>query len=231
MNGYLLVNDDSQEAQDDHVMSFVGGFPSLPADRELPTCARCGATLTFFFQVTFPSDHFWSGYTMAMFACTSCAHEDYAIPEMLPGPLRGAVIPKGFLETYQRNFAVVVFDSRDGVLRHDYTQKIRFRAWKLVPASNPGEAHDKVGGEPSWFLDDEAPSSYDGKPMSFLMQLGEGLRFDILPTAPPQVVLDLRFEPEPSPDPWYSLFLQNYLYFFGTCDRDNPHVYILTQID
>ena len=229
-NSYLLVFDESCKAQNEHTLSFIGGVPRLPATQELPICKLCGAPQTFFFQVTFPSDHFWGGLSMAVFACTSRAHEDYAIPEMISEPLRGAVIPEPFLETYQRNFRVLVFESQDGVLRHDYTEKVKFQAWKLVQVS-PDEASgkaDKVGGEPTWPLDDEAPGSYGGVPLGFLMQLGEEYTFETVPTAPPQILLDIRFKPKPHP--WYELFLRNNLYFFGTCDRKNPHVYILTQI-
>ena len=66
--------------------------------------------------------------------------------------------------------------------------------------------------------------------MGFLMQIPEGFEFGTSPTAPPQVELDISWKLKASEYPYYWLFLQNNLYFFGTCDRSNPHVYILTQI-
>ena len=227
---YLLMEDEGGRGQDNSTLSFIGGKPRLPASMEIPVCTMCGATQTFFFQVTFPEPHFWGGLTMAVFACTCCAHEDFLIPEMLQGTLHGAVIPEKFLETYQRNFRVLVFESRDGIVRDDYVEKVRFKVWKVVRVPDPQTEGNKIGGQPNWYLEDESPASYGGVPLGFLMQMQEEFRFEKLPSAPPQVKLDFAGKPKLVTHPYYSLFLQNNVYFFGTCDRNNPHVYILTQI-
>jgi hypothetical protein len=226
---YLLLEDETRQSQDETDLSFIGGTPRLPGSLEIPLCTLCGASQTFFFQVTFPEGHVWGGLTMAVFACTSCANEDYFIPEMLQAPLHGVVIPEHFLETYQRNFRVLVFEGRDGVLRRDYGEKVKFRAWKLVPAPADAEG-TKLGGRPTWYLDDETPASYGKVPMVFLLQIPEEFRFEKVAGAPPQMKLDLAGRVKPSPLPFYSLFLRNNLYFFGTQTRTDPHVYILTQI-
>ena len=204
----------------------------MPADLELPICGLCGAGQTFFFQVTFPPDHFWADLTMAVFACTSCAQRGHFIPEMLQGELRGFDIPATFLDAYQRNFRTLVFESCNGVVRNDYVEEVRFRPWKLVRVPDLRTEGTKVGGEPVWLLEDETPGTYGGaEPMGFLMQLQEEYEFDRLPGAPPQATLDLRGRVKDATEPFYSLFLGNRLYFFGTRNRQEPRVYMLTQVD
>lgn len=91
----------------------------------------------------------------------------------------------------------------------------------------------QIGGEPNWYLGNEAPSTYAKEAaMVFLFELFSEIRFERLPHAPKQVKVDLRFD---DVDAFrelenYELFLRNYLYFFGTEASYDPKVYILTQI-
>ena len=227
---YVLKSDETAQNQRDRDLSFVGGLPRIPESEDIPSCLLCGAELTFFFQVAFPQDHVWGNRTMALFACTSCAQEDHLIPEMLEEPLAGSDIPENFLTSYQQNFRILVFDTDEGVLRKEYEPKVSFKRWDLIFSQSDARRH-KIGGEPNWLLDDEAPASYRQKvPMVFLMQLLEGFAFEKLPEAPPQMILGLTGEPEPSDHPYYELFLGNNVYFFGTRGGNEPLVYILTQI-
>ncbi|ALS28272.1 hypothetical protein IJ21_28760 [Paenibacillus sp. 32O-W] len=211
--------------------SFIGGRPRIPAGVDLPQCRLCGADLTFFYQVAFPAGHVWQSLSMAVFACTSCAHEQYLIPEMLTGVLAGADIPQGFLTQYQRNFRIVVFETRSGEQRMDYTPKIRFNRLELVPSRKTAAKRNKLGGKPNWLLDDESPATYASSvPMKFLMQWIEPPRFDLEDDAPAQIRLGLRGKPEPSRHRYYELFLGNQLYFFGTEAGHEPLVYVITQI-
>ncbi|MFS0724816.1 hypothetical protein [Paenibacillus sp. 1P07SE] len=233
-SGYVLRNNGQAGEQRESDLSFVGGCPRIPASAEPPACGLCGAPMTFFFQVAFPRDHVWSGLTVAVFACTACADESLLIPEMLPGQLHGADIPEGFLVAYQRNFRFLVFPTEEGRLRQDIPARLVFRPWTLEPAAGMrGTMASKAGGDPDWLLDDESPRSYaKSVVMVFLMQLEEGLTFEKLPAAPPQIILGLTGEPEPSPDPYYQLFLGNALYLFGTKRGEGvePLVYALTQV-
>lgn len=228
---YVLKTDASTDTQSEKDYSFIGGLPRIPEKTALPTCRLCGSELTFFFQVAFPNDHAWANLSMALFACTSCVHEEYFIPKMLDGPLPGINIPENFLTDYQKNFRVLVFKTEEGRLRHDYTEKVAFKRWQLVSSNRDSARETKIGGMPGWLLEDEAPATYNQTtPMVFLMQIQEDFPFDKLPDAPPQIMLGLTQEPEPSDDPYYELFLGNNVYFFGTKDSDDPLVYILTQI-
>lgn len=196
-------------------------------------CKLCGAPMTFYFQVAYPWDHVWAGSTLAVFACTSCADESHLIPEMLEGSLPGADIPEGFLENYQRNFRFLISPTEEGELRTDIPARVVFQRWKLEPSEHSEGMISKVGGDPDWLLDDEAPRSYAKTVvMVFLMQLEEGLTFEKLPDAPPQMILGLTGRLEPSPDPYYQLFLGNALYLFGTERGEGiePLVYALTQV-
>ncbi|MEN2774498.1 hypothetical protein [Acetivibrio clariflavus] len=229
----LLIFDESKKYQDENDLCFVGGFPKIPADIDIPTCKLCNSQLTFFFQVAFPNDHLWSGKSLAMFACTSCVDRKYFIPEMLKGPLLGIDIPHGFLLSYQKNFRILVFDTQKGIIRKDYSEKVKFKKWNLKVSALAKKDGNKIGGIPNWVLDDESPSTYNSTtPMIFLMQLKEGFKFDILPDAPRQMQLNyFTNNVEPNNKAYYELFLGNNIYFFGTKDKSNPLVYIITQID
>ncbi|MDM5199850.1 hypothetical protein QUF79_17705 [Fictibacillus enclensis] len=225
---YLLMKESGQQEEGD--LTFIGGFPRMPASEPLPTCELCGEKLTFFFQVSFPEKHSWEGRTMAVFACTKCAHEDFLIPEMLQDTLKGIDIPQGFLESYQKNFRILLFETENGELRNDYDQIIKFVRWRQSPAENPDEIHAKIGGSPDWLLDNETPATYKTKvPMIFLMQLPQDMKFETVENAPPQTILNLEGKPASSRHSYYELFLANQIYFFGTKDME-PLVYILTQI-
>jgi hypothetical protein len=217
-----------QVASDDN---FIGGVPKLPAAEPLPSCKLCNAEQTFFFQIRLPGDHPWDGFSLAVFACTSCADEDHLIPEMLSGTLRGIEIPTGFLEDYQSNFRFLAIPW-DGSPRETYVEKVRFKRLELRPSQDPPASANYVGDTPTWVLGDESPGRYAGKTaMVFLLQLRQGLEFQTLQSAPPQVVLGLSGEPEASTESYYQLFLGNALYVFGTVGLAKPLVYAVTQVD
>lgn len=224
----LILEGNAQTADDD---CFVGGRPKLPPAHRLPTCNMCGALQTFFFQIAFPDAHMWTGFTLAVFACTSCARERYRIPEMLRCPLPGADISSQFLTRYQRNFRFEVFETQRGRGVSDYEERIRFRQVRLSESHN-ATSIGHVGGTPVWLLEDESPQSVDSKiPMRFLLQIEPGVRFETVADAPPQMEVGLTGAPTPSPYDYYELFLGNAIYLFGTDDRSLHLVYALTQID
>lgn len=210
--------------------SFVGGRPALPPDVALPACDLCGARQTFFFQVAFPAGHSWAGRSVALFACTRCADDAHVIPPMLDGPLAGADIPNGFLDAAQVNYRTVVFPTADGRVREEYTPAVAFRTITLRSAP-PDVPANKVGGDPTWLLEDEAPASYAGRAgMTFLLQLLPDTHFDIEPGAPPQAVIGLNGQPTVTGKPYYELFVGNAVYLFGTARPADPRVYVLTQV-
>lgn len=226
---YEIEVSDGAQAQD-REESFIGGLPIMPEDVAIPNCLLCGAQQTFFFQISFPDEHFWEGKTMVFFSCTSCAKKGYFIPKMLEGQLRDAVIPKLFLDDYQINFRTIIYDTSSGSMRYDYQEKIKYRKILLKKIDDPNLKKNKVGGSPNWFLEDESPSTLDdGTPMFFLMQFLEEYRFEINPSAPGQAVLGFDKEVEYSDNNYYELFLGNNIYFFGT-HYGQPQVYVFTQI-
>lgn len=212
--------------------SFVGGYPRLPPATQIPSCVLCNAPQTFFMQFEFPLDHLWSGSDLAIFACTSCANENYLIPRMLDQPLQGVSVPVGFLEEYQRNFRLVVFPTMQGKLRTDYSRKVAFRRLRLGATEDVSVARSRVGGTPFWILGDETPSRYaDAVDLQFLLQWQGDYLFETLPGAPPQVELGLDGNPTNSPEHGYRLFIGNEIYLFGTVPPAHPRVYLLTQCD
>lgn len=226
---YLLELDQSATIQTEGHSSFIGGKPRLPAGTSLPRCRFCDAALAFYFQVAFPEDHCWGGLSLAIFSGVDCAHREYTIPPMLDAPLKGAQIPAGFLEEYQGNFRLFVFETSSARLVQDYQERVKFVPWRLIPSDETRAYVNRLGGEPAWILGDEEPASYGSSAMRFLMQITEDFEFKILEGAPRmKPVFDLTGY---QPPPFYDLFNANALYFFGTEDRDHPAVYIITQID
>jgi hypothetical protein len=232
MNDCYLLKLSPQASQSPNENSFIGGIPKLPKGESLPCCKLCGAEESFFFQVAIPKGNFWEGLSLAVFACTSCADENQLIPQMLPGPLSGADIPEGFLESYQINFRFFVFETASAVPYEKYQERVTFKLFRLEKAGDPDVDENKIGGNPNWLLEDESPKSYGGKtPMFFLLQLLQGFRFEITKSAPRQIELGLDGSPKPSPLSYYQLFNGNKIFLFGTEDRTKPLVYAITQVD
>lgn len=216
----------SQEVSDN---SFLGGTPKLPPGTELPVCSLCGHELSFLFQIAFPEGHIWSGKTLALFFCLDCFGHEYCIPELPKGPLKQAHLPEGFLDQYQRNFRVLVFDTVEGEPFDGCCPRVPFQRLEWVPSSrNDKDVPFTLGGRPVWVMhQDERPSDYAGRPLALLFQIAEGFRFPKLEDAPPQANA---FSPTgKSPFPWYDLFARDQIYFWGTADRGEPKVYISVQ--
>jgi len=207
--------------------SFVGGHPHLPSTLALPTCAKCGKPLTFFYQVAFPEAHPWATRSLAVFACTSTWHPDDLIPPLLP-QLRDVIVPEDFLNAYQTTFRLLVFPTRTALLREDYVPSIKFMAWRLDQARNVAVTKSKVGGEPTWRMRRENPASYTERPLTFLMQLAGHFAFERLQGAP-TMARDPQFDRLLPPSPRYDLFVGNVLYLWGTNDDGPEAVCALVQ--
>lgn len=207
--------------------SYIGGKPKLPQGSIVPKCELCSSTQTFMFQLSV-SEEAWSGETVAAFSCTHCADEGYLIPAMLDGVLRGADIPVEFLREYQKNFRFLTFPTDDGVLMTDYEASVEFRALDHATSPNPG-CFGKIGGDAMWITEDESPATYAGSiPMVFVAEIYPGWRFTTYSGAEPQIELDIRGNPTPSPFDYYQLFLGNALFLFGPSTGEKL-VYAITQ--
>ena len=197
----------------------------------MPLCALCKQPLTFFFQIAFPESHSWAGLTLATFTCIDCVDESYFIPEMLHSA-KQAEIPRGFLDSYQQNFRFLTFRTEAGSRRSDYVDRIQFKPITLTPTGRGLVDQSRVGGTPVWVLEDEAPGSYAGSvDMVFLLQLQEGLCFDLVSGATPPMEIDLSGKARRSVAGYCKLFIGNTTYLFGTANPDERLVYAITQID
>ncbi len=227
--GSSMILTDGQQTGDE--ACFVGGKPVLPRGNAIPKCALCRAEQTFFLQVAFPDDHVWTGLSLAVFSCTSCADKNHLIPEMLSGVLTGADIPANFLNVYQLNFHFVVFETAQGQLVRQYQERVRFRPICLERADSKHRI-GQVGGGPAWILEDESPESYDAHdPMYFLFQVDGSIEFETVQGAPPQMEVGLTGDPEPSPHDFYQLFIGNAVYLFGAGRQTPALVYAITQVN
>ena len=228
---WILSFGDRESTQDIDQESFAGGKPKLPSGTAIPHCKLCGDEQSFFFQLAFPDGHIWEKNSLAVFGCTSCANDEYLIPEMLNTTLYQANIPANFLEDYQVNFALLIFETAQGELVSSYETKVSYKPITLAPALDRSINDSRVGGEPVWYLDDEGPATCDSKyKMHFLFQLAEGIQFEIEKGSPGQAVLDILGKSELSENNYYDLFLENFIYFYGVDVGDKKLVYVLTQI-
>jgi hypothetical protein len=237
---YYLKITEQEPVQHPDDTSFIGGHPRLPAEVELPVCKLCEALQTFYFQVAFPPDHIWGGYSLAVFACTACQPEDHLVPKMLPGRRKPLDIPADFFADYQLNFRFCVFPTVEGQMRQDYEPRVCFYRWQLLRAKEElfGEDDDdrdssKLGGQPGWLQFDDSPTTYNGcTPMRFLMQIEEDFEFETVANAPPQMWFDFSegvMAQQPLSDTEYLLFLGNAIYFFGPSQPDQRLIYVVVQ--
>lgn len=222
----LFMRRAESSAQTGREPAYLGGQPRLERSVSWPVCSLCHRPQTFFLQVDFPSGHPWEGKSLAIFACVRCAHEDYLIPEMLPGPLSGARVSLDFTYNSQRNFRFLLLAARGGVLRKEVEAAVAFRPVHLDLHLGPDNI-GHVGGAPRWILEDESPAP----PFVFLMQVDDGLVFETTETAPRALTLALNGMPKPSEKAGYDLFLGNALYVFGAEVEGASYVYALTQTE
>lgn len=213
-------NTEQKQEENNTENSFVGGFPKLPKQYDLPTTKDTGTQMTFYFQYEFPKEHIYSGYTLSIFATTDFMDDDYTIPEMLEGELKGIDIPEGFLDEYQKYFKVFIYKNGVYPLRIDYQPKLTYK--QLITSENLGENSSYFGdinSEPDWYLDDETPGLYNHtEKLFFLIQLKEGYEFEKMEDAPRQQILggEDGMTLCDSFGSKYDLFNMNEIYFFGT---------------
>jgi hypothetical protein len=205
-------------------MSFKGGIPNIPQRFEIPHCTLCGAEMTFFFQITFPKAHVWEGRVIVFFYCTSCYDVDKSWPQIIY--VREQInISDNFLDTYQTNFQIWVFDANGPMaLRLDFARRIKFERLefeKINPKAKYGRL-TKVGGTPAWNVnittnkeDNELYKevTYMSGGVDFLMQIERDWPFTRLPDAPLQMILPNYFSNETLP---YMLFNGSPLKLLGT---------------
>jgi len=222
-----------EEDQEIENNSFIGGYPKLPKEFEIPITDDTTTQMTFYFQYEFPEEHIYSGFILSVFATSDFMHEDYTIPEMLTGTLKGINVPKDFLDDYQKYFKVYVYKKGDYSLREGYNLKLKYK--KLITSVKVGDENISwfadVNEKPNWYLDDESPSTYNfQEPFVFILQIKEGYEFEKKDNIPRQKVLggtDGLTLCDSYGDE-YELFNMNEIYFFGT-NNQNKKVYIITQ--
>ena len=234
MKRYLVKSKSKNLKQSLNDLSFIGGQPALPKEKDIPACKLCGAEQSFFFQIAFDKGD-WKGYSLAAFLCTSCAERGHLIPDMLSGSggLHNADIPANFLDDYQINFSFLVFKTTDREIKQNYKVKVKFFPLENKKTFFHTEDHIKLGGKPIWILTDESPGMYAGtESMVFLFQIPIDYEFDIVDGAPGQIVWDYsENKRKPAERDHYKYFLANCIYFFGTENPQKQGVYVIPQCD
>lgn len=209
--------------------SFVGGYPNIPLNMSLPKCSLCDNDMTFFFQVAFPENYFWGGYSLALFACTSCAQRGHFIP-IWPEPMT-TVIPEGFLniDRYQTNFRILTFETSKASLRSDYVPRVKFFSWMFKNASNAVEYKTKLYGDLPKRIAEQylIPREYESNELKLVLSIAPNQTYDIYETAPRQKVFQYAPHlPDTRAEENYLLFLANGLYFFATDIKEADKIFI-----
>lgn len=224
----MLVHEITREPLDEQPLeslSHIGGYPRFPNHVNLPNCKLCNTPMTFFFQFEFPIKHAWYGKIMAIFSCTNCTVRDFIIP-VSPNFKK---IPDYFLEEYEKNFKIIVFQNTDDtILRKDYKPILKYE--KLCLERPKGKYFSaKIGGKPNWRISDDFPMDYMGSSFTFLLQMSDW-EFDKFDDAPKQAEYRwFTFSTGFREDGKYNLFSGSPIYFFGTLDLEQPKVYVLNQ--
>ncbi|UQS14288.1 DUF1963 domain-containing protein [Pseudomonas sp. HS6] len=209
--------------------SHIGGNPVLPIGVDIPK-SKNGKALTFFFTIQFPTTHDFSGYTLSFFSATEEFDETLSIPEMLNTVLKDAVVPNGFLKTYQKLFRAYLFKTEIAATSNEASNvKLQYLEFSDQKTE---EVFGWAGKSPEWVLEDEAPSKYEGSDFGFLLQVKNGQTFEILEVAPPQKENNIFGGTKDRKKRDYFFFNENEVYFFGQhTEKYDDNVYIITQCD
>lgn len=182
------------------------------------------------FQIAFPLEHSWFGKSFALFFFTNQFHEEFCIPEFPDViDLNGAQITKDFLDGYERNFKLLIFDIEKGVVRNEYKEKVVYKPLEMLRIEGAdSQAEFVIGGEPIWIMGyDETPGSIScNDKVELLLQIREDYMFERLSEAKPQ---ESMFGDRLKKVNLYELFAANRIYFWGTTDTVSPAVYISVQ--
>lgn len=148
---------------------------------------------------------------------------------MLGGPLKGAVVPRGFITGYQRNFRVLFFANDEIVTCEEYRELVAFKELKFSARKSRG-LFGRLGTA-EWLMEDETPKRLDtGEPLEFLMQVKADFHFSIVDGAPHAVKMGIFGTEEISDENYYRLFISNELYIFVNAVGE-PFPYLLTQFE
>ncbi|MCU7251612.1 hypothetical protein [Pseudomonas koreensis] len=209
--------------------SYIGGLPVVPKGTSLPK-SESGIPLTFFFTVKLPKNHKFFGYTLSFFSATGEFDENLSIPEMITTELKNAIIPSGFLKQYQKLFKVFFFKSETATTLEEVSN-IKLQHLDFSDQET-GDVFGWAGTSPKWVLEDESPSSYEGQPISFLLQVKNEQTFEILDTAPPQKEINIFGGEKDRKKRNYFFFNENEVFFFGRpSEKPDDNVYIITQCE
>lgn len=210
--------------------SYIGGNPIVPLGFAHPK-SKSNIELTFFFTIQFPTTHKFSGYTLSFFSATDEFDEYLTIPKILNSVLRGAVIPNGFLRDYQELFKVYLFKNETAEKLEIKTPGIK-KQHLAFSTNEEGDMFGWAGCSPKWLLDDETPSTYEGRGINFIFQVRNDQAFEILDAAPPQKEMNIFGGTKDRKNRDYVFFNQNESYFFGQPSKEaDNNVYIITQCD
>lgn len=207
--------------------SYIGGKPMLPDGVQIPKHPKTKSQMTFFFQILMPDTHEWAGQLISIFCVTDDYDPENIIPEMIEYNRSNYDVRSDCQQFNQNYFKVIVSDFKSCKVKDEYKEIIEYKP--LIFRSEADNAFSFIGGTPNWIIEDESPTTLDGKKIDFLFQTSTDLYFSKLSCAPKQKIED--FEKSSGiRDSYiddYSLFAGNAIYFFG--EKTTKRVYMVLQ--
>lgn len=200
-------------AQD--LRGFVGGTPPLPAASIWPSCAMCEGDLVHFLDVELPHESipFKAGSRLQIFACRE--HDDiagtiYSNYARFDSTARSKQLPANYWNITDGHYLIRLIPPGGLVVAGHLEQRLalqNLRSTRNVDSEIKPLMSFKLLGYPSWAQDAEDHLCCCGCPMRLLLQIPEGVGFDMALGAPEQ--------PNSFSRKQYCLFLGNELYLLA----------------
>jgi hypothetical protein len=202
---------------------FIGGKPLLPSGSSWPVCRMCGDDLVHFIELTLPdqdSEPFQAKSRLQVFACRQ--HDDiagtiYSDYGRFESTRLSHQLPSNYWDIHDGHYLIRLLSPATSVMPARAEDRLSLRNLRLLRSGDSLTEplmSFKLFGYPSWAQDPEEHKCCCGAPMRLLLQIPEGVGFDMESGAPEQ--------PNSFSRKHYCLFLGNELYLLA-CERQcNP---------
>lgn len=170
---------------------FIGGTPPLPAGSGWPICRLCGDDLVHFLDVELPEESasFQAGSRLQVFACRT--HDDiagtiYSDYRRFAAAAESARLPEGYWGLTDGHYLIRLLPpgAAIGAGRPEARLALRnLRQTRKEESASEPRAAFKLFGLPRWAQNPEDHVCCCGAPMRLLLQLPEGVGFDMAPGA------------------------------------------------
>jgi hypothetical protein len=201
---------------------FVGGIPPLPAGTDWPTCRLCRDSLVHFLDVELPRESapFQAGSRLQVFACRQ--HDDiagtiYSDYGRFGSAAQVRQLPDRYWEISDGHYLIRLLPPGAPVVAGSPETRLalrNLRRTRHTDSQAKPKASFKLFGYPDWAQDPEEHVCCCGAAMQLLLQVPDGIGFDMAPGVPAQ--------PNSFSGQQYCLFLGNALYLLACTRQCHP---------